>query len=187
MTQKDILEVSDDVAADPGANQFPYMQDLSGLGLQEVIPLEPAGFGAFALRELLFIDATTGKARVYRVPDNPRVNGPRKSDQNIRKADPNADWGERRTVEPRLVVRRGKIYWLPSLILDEPTPAGPKAAAYIMSVLVDAVSLKGYLLVDGSDLTRLLDSLQASKSPEVTNAEAAPKRGQQRWRQPPPG
>ena len=43
-----------------------------------------------------------------------------------------------------------------------------------MSVLVDAVSLKGYLLVDGSDLARLLDSLRAGKRPEVTHAEAAP-------------
>ncbi|MGH8470800.1 MAG: hypothetical protein ACREVY_18125 [Gammaproteobacteria bacterium] len=74
-----------------------------------------------------------------------------------------------------MVVRGGKIYWLPSLILDEPVPAGPKAAAYIMSILVDAVSLKGYVLVEGSDLARLLDSLQAGKSPEVTHAATAPR------------
>lgn len=121
-----IYQVSEDQAK-PGENSQPYIQSFASSeevsGLQEVLALEPAGKQSFGLAELLFFDAQTGKASVYKVTDASGFNGPRRALKQATNADPETDWNAYSIQEPRLVVRNGsqgtKYYWLMTEVKNE--------------------------------------------------------------------
>lgn len=156
VTQANILQISEEPTNDPNANHFPYLQHFRSLGLQEVIPLEPSGSSSFALVEILFFDAGTGTARVYVVPKEQVMNGPRKAIENVRKADPNADWSHRREVEPRLISGPTGFFWLVGVVQN--LPEKPNNHAYIMSVLVDGYTLSSTRVDTADDLSTALNA-----------------------------
>ncbi len=155
VSQANILEISEAETTDPTANRFPFLQHFKGLGLQEVIPFEPRGQSSFPLVEVLLFDAGTGDTRLYRTPSTEVLNAARKAIENVRKADPNADWSHRREVEPRLVVNPGgKVYWLISIVQN--SPDNPSNYSYIMSIIVNAKDLSAQRVDNATQLQQFL-------------------------------
>jgi hypothetical protein len=83
------------------------------------------------------------------------LNAARKAIDNVRKADPNADWSHRREVEPRLVVTAGrKVYWLISIVQN--SPDNPSNYSYIMSIIVNAKDLSAQRIDNATQLQQFL-------------------------------
>ena len=154
VSRANILEISEAASGDPTVNRFPFLQHFKGLGLQEVIPFEPQGASSYALVEVLLFDAGTGQTRLYRTPATAVLNAARKAIENVRKADPNADWSHRREVEPRLVITPKGMYWLISIVQN--SPDNPTNYAYIMSIIVNAKDLNAQRIDNSVQLERFL-------------------------------
>lgn len=119
--RNNIYEVSEDsvaggyspddvhVAAD---NRFPFYQVFEGLGLTQMIPLEPVG-PSFALSEVLLFDGGTGAVRSYIPGAEFSLNGPRKAEKQVWTALPTFPHEKYKAVEARIKTGAdGKVYWL---------------------------------------------------------------------------
>jgi hypothetical protein len=147
-TEKGYLEISEEPNAEETGNRLPYIQEFKDIGLQAYLPLEPQGPN-YALVEVLFFDAI-GKPRVYVVPEHAHLNAPRKALENTYKCDPGVSWTNRRTREVRLVKGPGGTFWMPGVTLHDPDH--PESQAYVMTALVDAVTLDAYRLSNEHEL-----------------------------------
>jgi hypothetical protein len=132
--QNDALEVSEDASEDARLNPLPYVQHIEGLGLQYVMPLEPAGDKQWALVEVLLCDVASGKVRRMECPKG--LIGPRQARLAVRSSDTRIDWSHIRKVEPRLVVSPRGVFWLIAIVSH--WESEPDRHPYITSVLVDA-------------------------------------------------
>ncbi len=174
VNKSNIMEVSETDSKDQGFNPAPYLLTFNGLGLQEVTPLEPAGNSGFALKAVLFQDATTGYPRIYYVPKEVVLNAPRKAMENVHKADTETDWGQRNLAEPRPVVSStGKVYWLVAVLLKD-TVEHPDSHSLVMSVLVDASDLSAYPVHNREELNKLLGIAPVKPASSPAKEEALP-------------
>lgn len=142
VTQSQLYEISEDEKAE---NKFPYFQDFSKFGLQEVVVFEPIG-PSFAFTKMLMFDAVTGRVRAYTPPGNANINGPRKAISNVRNADPDADWSNYVAVEPRIVSGTKGKYWLFTVVNNAP------GHNFVMFVLVDVVTLDAVAFKNSQEL-----------------------------------
>jgi hypothetical protein len=132
---------------DTETNRQPYLVDFgaAGLGRQWVSVAEPYG-RAFAASAIFLTDATTGKTRIWRVPERTSLSGNRRALQAVRAVSiPGIDYGDGapgstgtgnfRVVEPRPVFVKGSLVYLTSIIPKE-------ANAVSKTVVVDAETNK---------------------------------------------
>jgi hypothetical protein len=116
---------------DTETNRQPYLVDFgaAGLGTQWVTVAEPYG-RAFAASAIFLTDATTGKTRIWRVPERRSLSGNRRALQAVRAVSiPGIDYGDSgpgatgsgnfRVVEPRPVFVQGRLVYLTSIIPKE--------------------------------------------------------------------
>jgi hypothetical protein len=137
---------------DTESNHQPYLVDFgaAGLGPQWVTVAEPYG-RAFAASAIFLTDATTGKTRIWRVPQRTSLSGNRRALQAVRAVSiPGIDFGDGaggagsgnfRVVEPRPVFVKGRLVYLTSII---PTTAN----AVSKTVIVDAETNKLVAIFD---------------------------------------
>ena len=134
---------------DTETNRQPYLVDFgpAGLGPQWVTVAEPYG-RAFAASAIFLTDATTGRTRIWRVPQRTSLSGNRRALQAVRAVSiPGIDFGDApgtgnfRVVEPRPVFVKGHLVYLTSII---PTTAN----AVSKTVVVDAETNKLVAIFD---------------------------------------
>ena len=134
---------------DTETNRQPYLVDFgaAGLGAQWVTVAEPYG-RAFAASAIFLTDATTGRTRIWRVPQRTSLSGNRRALQAVRAVSiPGIDFGDApgtgnfRVVEPRPVFVKGHVVYLTSII---PTTAN----AVSKTVVVDAETNKLVAIFD---------------------------------------
>ncbi len=144
INESGIYQISEDTPK-PGENQQPYIQSFAmktkGSELQEVLALEPAGKQSFALSELLFFDAQTGKTHVYRVPAASGLTGPRRALKQATNAAPEEDWTAYSIQEPRLLVRNQSNAVKKSWLMTEVKNEGDDHTA-VRLILTDMETLK---------------------------------------------
>ena len=132
---------------DTETNRQPYLVDFgaAGLGAQWVTVAEPFG-RAFAASAIFLTDATTGRTRIWRVPERTSLSGNRRALQAVRAVSiPGIDFGDGaagaagsgnfRVVEPRPVFVDGGLVYLTSIIPKE-------ANSVSKTVVVDAETNK---------------------------------------------
>jgi len=139
---------------DTELNRQPYLVDFgaAGLGPQWVTVAEPYG-RAFAASAIFLTDATTGKTRIWRVPQRTSLSGNRRALQAVRAVSiPGIDFGDGataggsgsgnfRVVEPRPVFVKGRLVYLTSIIPNT-------ANAVSKTVVVDAETNKLVAIFD---------------------------------------
>lgn len=136
--------------SDTETNRQPYLVDFGeqGLGLQWVTVAEPFG-RAFAASAVFLTDATSGKTRIWRVPQATSLSGNRRALQAVRAVSiPGVDFGDGtpgsgnfRVVEPRPVFVDGRVVYLTSIIPNS-------ANAVSKTVVVDAETNKLVAIFD---------------------------------------
>ncbi len=157
ITKADRLKISEpQVTGDKDWNPPPYLEVFKAIGQQAVIALEPDASGTSTLRELLFFDAATGKPRVYRVPHDKVLNGPREAMGAIRKLDFEAALKSKK-VEPSFIIKHGELFYLVKMVSVEDEGKDTASYPYNESVIIDAATLgRGKVVYDGPDLTTFL-------------------------------
>ncbi len=138
---------------DTELNRQPYLVDFgaAGLGPQWVTVAEPYG-RAFAASAIFLTDATTGRTRIWRVPERTSLSGNRRALQAVRAVSiPGIDFGDGgaggtasgnfRVVEPRPVFVKGRVVYLTSIIPNT-------ANAVSKTVVVDAETNKLVAIFD---------------------------------------
>jgi hypothetical protein len=135
---------------DTETNRQPYLVDFgaAGLGPQWVTVAEPYG-RAFAASAIFLTDATTGRTRIWRVPQRTSLSGNRRALQAVRAVSiPGIDFGDGtpgsgnfRVVEPRPVFVKGRVVYLTSIIPNT-------ANAVSKTVVVDAETNKLVAIFD---------------------------------------
>jgi hypothetical protein len=135
---------------DTEVNRQPYLVDFGdkGLGTQWVTVAEPYG-RAFAASAIFLTDATTGRTRIWRVPERTSLSGNRRAIQAVKAVSiPGIDFGDEtpgsgnfRVVEPRPVFVRGHLVYLTSIIPNS-------ANAVSKTVIVDAETNKLVAIFD---------------------------------------
>ena len=161
---------------DTETNRQPYLVDFAaaGLGVQWVTVAEPYG-RAFAASAIFLTDATTGKTRIWRVPQSTSLSGNRRALQAVRAVSiPGIDFGDARgtgnyrVVEPRPVFVRGRLVYLTSIIPSE-------ANAVSKTVVVDAETNKLVAIFDNDrDPQAEAKTMTYIKTGEVPDEAAAP-------------
>jgi hypothetical protein len=155
VSHRDELRVSEpDSTNKPHFNKAPYIEVYEKLGWQEVIALEPNSNESKALATLLFFDASTGYCRKYDVPYNVTLNGPRQAMANSMQGNWEADWSSNLKVEPRPLIRNGRIYYAVGILTTE-----NDEHPYIRSIIIDGKDMKPYPVLDHEELVRLMDKL----------------------------
>jgi hypothetical protein len=158
INESGIYQISEDTPK-PGENQQPYIQSFDmgtkGHALQEVLALEPAGKQSFALAELLFFDAQTGKTHVYKVPATSSLNGPRRALKQATNADPETDWNAYSIQEPRLVVRTNSNTVKKSWLMTEVKNEGDDHTA-VRLIITDMETLKPLSFSSRSELEKFI-------------------------------
>ena len=141
---------------DTETNRQPYLVDFgaAGLGAQWVSVAEPYG-RAFAASAIFLTDATTGRTRIWRVPERDSLSGNRRALQAVRAVSiPGIDYGDSapgasgsggsgnfRVVEPRPVFVKGRLVYLTSIVPNE-------ANSVSKTVVVDAETNKLVAIFD---------------------------------------
>jgi hypothetical protein len=161
---------------DTETNQQPYLVDFgaAGLGVQWVTVAEPYG-RAFAASAIFLTDATTGKTRIWRVPQSTSLSGNRRALQAVRAVSiPGIDFGDARgtgnyrVVEPRPVFVKGRLVYLTSIIPSE-------ANAVSKTVVVDAETNKLVAIFDNDrDPRAEAKTMTYIKTGEVPDEAVAP-------------
>ena len=161
---------------DTETNRQPYLMDFeaAGLGPQWVSVAEPYG-RAFAASAIFLTDATTGRTRIWRVPQRTSLSGNRRALQAVRAVSiPGVDFGDApgtgnfRVVEPRPVFVRGRVVYLTSII---PTTAN----AVSKTVVVDAETNKLVAIFDNDrDPQAEAKTMRYIQTGEVPEEAAAP-------------
>ncbi|MEA2195208.1 MAG: hypothetical protein QOG42_1642 [Solirubrobacteraceae bacterium] len=164
---------------DTETNRQPYLVDFgaAGLGPQWVTVAEPYG-RAFAASAIFLTDATTGRTRIWRVPQRTSLSGNRRALQAVRAVSiPGVDFGDGvggvgsgnfRVVEPRPVFVKGHVVYLTSII---PTTAN----AVSKTVVVDAETNKLVAIFDNDrDPQAEAKTMNYIKTGEVPDEAAAP-------------
>lgn len=135
--------------SDTESNRQPYLIDFrETLGPQWVTVAEPYG-RAFAASAVFLTDATTGRTRIWRVPQRTSLSGNRRALQAVRAVSiPGVDFGDGtpgsgnfQVVEPRPVFVRGRVVYLTSIIPNT-------ANAVSKTVIVDAETNKLVAIFD---------------------------------------
>lgn len=164
VTKRNELRVSepDDAGTKPHFNQAPYIEVYEGnYGWQEVIALEPNSQDGKKLEKLLFFDAATGDCKQYIFPNNKNINGPRQSMANSMQGNWEAQWALGLKVEPRPLIKDGKVYYAVGVLTTE-----NGEHPYVHSIIIDGASMKPYPVLNHRDLIDLIDKL--GKGIEVT-------------------
>jgi len=164
VSKRDELRVSepDDAGTKPHFNQAPYVEVYEeGYGWQEVIALEPNSQDGKKLEKLLFFDAATGDCKQYIVPSNQNINGPRQSMANSMQGNWEAQWALGLKVEPRPLIKDGRIYYAVGVLTTE-----NGEHPYVHSIVIDGATMKPYPVLNHRELVELIDKL--SKGIEVT-------------------
>ena len=162
---------------DTEINRQPYLVDFgeSGLGMQWVSVAEPYG-RAFAASAIFLTDATTGRTRIWRVPERTSLSGNRRAIQAVKAVSiPGVDFGDEtpgsgnfRVVEPRPVFVKGRLVYLTSIIPNS-------ANAVSKTVIVDAETNKLVALFDNDrDSAAEEKTLRYIETGEVPDDAAAP-------------
>jgi hypothetical protein len=161
---------------DTESNRQPYLVDFgaAGLGPQWVTVAEPYG-RAFAASAIFLTDATTGRTRIWHVPQRTPLSGNRRALQAVRAVSiPGVDFGDApgtgnfRVVEPRPVFVKGRVIYLTSII---PTSAN----AVSKTVVVDAETNKLVAIFDNDrDPQAEAKTMTYIKTGEVPDEAAAP-------------
>lgn len=133
--QEDIFEISEDKATSTDENRAPYLQDFRDIGFQQVVALEPSGTSSFALREILYFDALTGKLKKFVSRESVPPSGPRQAVHDVVNADWDSPWQNYLVVEPLQVSDsdQKKLHWLVFVIKNDKVKG-----ASVRWVLVDA-------------------------------------------------
>lgn len=164
VSKRDELRVSepDDAGTKPHFNQAPYVEVYEeGYGWQEVIALEPNSQDGKKLEKLLFFDAATGDCKQYIVPSNQNINGPRQSMANSMQGNWEAQWALGLKVEPRPLIKDGRIYYAVGVLTTE-----NGEHPYVHSIVIDGATMKPYPVLNHRELVDLINKL--SKGIEVT-------------------
>ncbi|MBY0358471.1 MAG: hypothetical protein K2W82_10765 [Candidatus Obscuribacterales bacterium] len=148
--QTGMLEVARAHSDDFKANRPPYNTNWEGWGLQGVIEFEPLGVNQYAAVEYMWFDASTGKIRAWPVPKDLPLNTASQCVQQVRNADPSADWSLRDSAEPRVLNGPRGQYELITIVANKPNE--PNNRAYIFSVLVDCKSKKAHKMMTGDEI-----------------------------------
>jgi len=135
---------------DTEVNRQPYLVDFGedGLGTQWVTVAEPYG-RAFAASAIFLTDATTGRTRIWRVPERMSLSGNRRAIQSVKAVSiPGIDFGgdapgtdDFRVVEPRPVFVKSRLVYLSSIIPNN-------ANGVSKTVIVDAETNKLVAIFD---------------------------------------
>lgn len=135
---------------DTEVNRQPYLVDFGedGIGTQWVSVAEPYG-RAFAASAIFLTDATTGRTRIWRVPERTSLSGNRRALQAVKAVSiPGVDFGDAtpgsgnfQVVEPRPVFVDGRLVYLTSIIPNS-------ANAVSKTVIVDAETNKLVAIFD---------------------------------------
>lgn len=173
VSKRDELKVSEPEADDDAHfNKAPYVEVFEELGWQEVIALVPNAEDSKALASILFFDAATGECRQYVLPQNQNLSGPAQASGNSKQGNWQADWSGHMKVEPRPLIRSGRIYYAVG-ILDTVRNEHP----YLGSIIIDAADMKPYPVLNHKDLLNLIEKLEKGinvepvKLPSVTIPE----------------
>lgn len=118
-THRDQVEVPKIEGAE---NQMPYLIP-TALGPQWFIACEPYG-PAYGIFKAIYVDARTGQVRLMEFPVDSSLVGPNRAMSYARTAFPEFNWftqgdkesyGRIITLEPRPVIRSGRLYWMVSI------------------------------------------------------------------------
>jgi hypothetical protein len=167
---------------DTETNRQPYLVDFgaAGLGRQWVSVAEPYG-RAFAASAIFLTDATTGKTRIWRVPERTSLSGNRRALQAVRAVSiPGIDYGDGapgstgsgnfRVVEPRPVFVKGHLVYLTSIVPKE-------LNAVSKTVVVDAETNKLVAIFnndrDQEAEAKTLRYIETGEIPDDANAAGA--------------
>jgi len=167
---------------DTETNRQPYLVDFgaAGLGNQWVSVAEPYG-RAFAASAIFLTDATTGKTRIWRVPERTSLSGNRRALQAVRAVSiPGIDYGDGapgstgsgnfRVVEPRPVFVEGHLVYLTSIVPKE-------LNAVSKTVVVDAETNKLVAIFDNDRdpqaEAKTLRYIETGEVPEDADAAGA--------------
>jgi hypothetical protein len=162
---------------DTELNRQPYLVDFgkAGLGLQWVSVAEPYG-RAFAASAIFLTDATTGRTRIWRVPERTSLSGNRRAIEAVKAVSiPGIDFGNAtagsgnfRVVEPRPAFVKGHLVYLTSIIPNT-------ANAVSKTVIVDAETNKLVAIFDNDrDPLAEVKTLRYIETGEVPDEAAAP-------------
>ncbi len=162
---------------DTEINRQPYLVDFGedGLGTQWVSVAEPYG-RAFAASAIFLTDATTGRTRIWRVPERTSLSGNRRAIQAVKAVSiPGIDFGDEtpgsgnfRVVEPRPVFVNSRLVYLSSIIPNS-------ANAVSKTVIVDAETNKLVAIFDNDrDPQAEEKTLRYIETGEVPDEAAAP-------------
>ena len=162
---------------DTEVNRQPYLVDFGddGLGTQWVSVAEPYG-RAFAASAIFLTDATTGRTRIWRVPERTSLSGNRRAIQAVKAVSiPGIDFGDEtpgsgnfRVVEPRPVFVDGRLVYLTSIIPNS-------ANAVSKTVIVDAETNKLVAIFDNDrDPQAEEKTLRYIETGEVPDEAVAP-------------
>jgi hypothetical protein len=157
VTKRDELRISEpaEAAATPHFNQAPYIEVYNnGFGWQEVVALEPNSKDGKRLASLLFFDAATGYCKQYVVPLDLNINGPRQSMANSMQGNWEAQWALGLKVEPRPLMKDGRIYYTVGVLTTE-----NDEHPYVHSIVIDGITMKPYPVLNHGELIDLIDKL----------------------------
>lgn len=123
------------------SNQMPYLLPLKLNGTNTpawVTAFEPDGSKSGGISRVMAMDAHSGKIYLYTVPQGSELLGPNLVQQYIRTALPTINWktdtgGNVVTLEPRPLIKAGKLYWMVTITSDKFTGVN-------QTILVDSSS-----------------------------------------------
>jgi hypothetical protein len=141
-------------------NQMPFLLPTQE-GPQWSIVFEPHGqsFGVF---EIMTVDARTGRVKVFKPEEGVNYIGVNKAEQFVHNAFPNLNWANNQSgnivaIEPRPVVREGKLYWQLTLTNRE-------HAAVQSTSLVDAINGQVVTVCSSTELDDFLSRKFSGRS-----------------------